>query len=355
MQSEPIAGRLHQAIDARAGLFDLRREAAFRLYNGFLEGCPDLVVDLYASTLVLGNYAENPQDAMPLMDTAVSCLLEQLPWVQSVIVKTRSAADEQARRGVLVHGQAPDRKIRENGVWYALDLMLNLDASLYLDTRYLRAWAIEHLAGKRVLNTFAYTGSLGTAAMAGGARQVVQADLNRRFLNLAKDSYALNGFPVQRSNFRTGDFWVQASQMRRAGELFDCVFVDPPFFSKTARGIVDLVSQSQQVINKVRPLVAHNGWLVAINNALFLSGSAYLHMLQELCADGYMSVEALIAVSPDFTGFPETRVGHFPVDPAPFNHATKIAVLCVRRKDEMAAGGDRPAGGDRTAGGESML
>lgn len=38
-----------------------------------------------------------------------------------------------------------------------------------------------------MLNTFAYTGSLGVAACAGGTRRVVQVDLNRRFLDLARD------------------------------------------------------------------------------------------------------------------------------------------------------------------------
>lgn len=337
MLPNAFVDRLSRAVDARSVFFDPSHEAAFRLFNGFLEGFPDLVVDLYARTLLFMNYADTPGKVQQHIDMAVAYLLERLPWVQAVIVKTRSASDEQARRGVLVHGKIPSRKIRENGAWHAVDLTLNLDASIYLDTRNLRAWAMKNMAGKRVLNTFAYTGSLGTAAMAGGASQVVQTDLNRRFLNLAKDSYALNGFPVQRSNFIAADFWVYASQLRRAGQLFDCVFVDPPFFSTTSRGTVDLVSQSQQVINKARPLVGHGGWLVAINNALFLSGAEYLRLLEELCADGYMTIESLIDVPPDFAGFPETRTGSFPVDPAPFNHATKIAVLCVRRKDAQLA------------------
>jgi 23S rRNA (cytosine1962-C5)-methyltransferase len=91
------------------------------------------------------------------------------------------------------------------------------------------------------------------------------------------------------------------------------------------------------VINKVRPLVKDGGWLVTINNALFLSGADYYGQLQELCADGYLAVEALIPVPEDCTGYAGTRVGAPPVDPAPFNHSTKIAVLKVKRKSSGTA------------------
>jgi 23S rRNA (cytosine1962-C5)-methyltransferase len=95
---------------------------------------------------------------------------------------------------------------------------------------------------------------------------------------------------------------------------------------------VDLVGESQRVINKVRPLVNDGGWLVAINNALFVRGVDYRRTLEALCADGYMRVEELVPIPPDFTGYPQTRVAQPPADPAPFNHPTKIAVLRVRRK-----------------------
>jgi 23S rRNA (cytosine1962-C5)-methyltransferase len=49
-----------------------------------------------------------------------------------------------------------------------------------------------------------------------------------------------------------------------------------------------------------------------------------------LSADGYLAVEQLIPVPQDCIGFDLVRA--LPADPAPFNHATKIAVLRVRRK-----------------------
>ena len=61
---------LDSALNARADLFDERHESAFRLFNGFYEGCPDLVVDLYARTLVICNYANPPEDGIPVVDAA---------------------------------------------------------------------------------------------------------------------------------------------------------------------------------------------------------------------------------------------------------------------------------------------
>ena len=90
------------------------------------------------------------------------------------------------------------------------------------------------------------------------------------------------------------------------------------------------------LINKVRPLINDGGYLVAVNNALFLSGNDYIEALEALCTEGYLQIEELIPVPDDFTGYTQTRLRSLPVDPAPFNHATKIAVLKVRRKAESA-------------------
>ena len=335
MTPASLPAMLEKAIQARAGLFDVRHTRAIRLFNGFLEGFPELVVDLYGRTLVLQDYSESPEDNPGMLRQAQACLQDHLPWLQAGLVKVRNSPSAQARNGRLCFGEKPDRKVQEGGSWYALDLCMHQDASLYLDTRNLRAWARQALGGKTVLNTFAYTGSLGVAALAGGATRVVQLDLSRPFLNLAKSSYTLNGFPIHKEDFVCGDFWVEVSRLKRAGSTFDCVLVDPPFFSATAKGRLDLNTDSSRLINKVRPLVADGGRLVSINNALYVSGKEYLKTLEDLCADGYLKIAELIPVPEDFTGYPDTRAGAPVTDPAPFNHSTKIAVLEVKRKGEI--------------------
>jgi 23S rRNA (cytosine1962-C5)-methyltransferase len=327
---------LAASLDARAALLAAPHQTALRLFNGFYEGCPELVVDLYGTTLVLFDYAEPPQAER--IEAALAPLRGQLPWVQAAVVKTRVGSPE-ARRGILTFGQAPERKICENGVWYALDLQMNQDAGFYLDTRGLRDWIKSNSSGLRVLNTFAYTGSLGVAALAGGAQRVLQTDLDRTFMRLAQQSCQINGLSCSARDFLAGDFFAITSRLRHSNQRFELVILDPPFFSTTQRGRVDQLNQSARLVNKVRPLAADGGRIVAVNNALFLSGADYIHSLEALCQGGYMEVEELIPVPQDITGYPATIQTTAPADPAPFNHPTKIAVLRVHHHPAELAGG----------------
>ncbi len=335
--STPLIERLAEALKSRVALVDVRHEAAFRLFNGFTEGWSDLAIDLYGRTLVIHDYAEDVLDGVRNMAVARGFYEAELPWLGAILWKARSGTTAEERNGKWISEAEPDRRIREHGVWYALDLQANRDAGLYLDTRNLRGWLIENMAGARVLNTFAYTGSLGVAAKAGGASRVVHIDLKRAFLNVAKTSYTLNGFPIAKGDFVAGDFWPQISRLIKSAQLFDCVIVDPPFFAQTAKGKVDLEKNYSRVLNKVRPLIADGGRLVAINNGLYVSGAEFMATLNALCSDGYLKIEELIPVGPDFTGTVPGSGAGIVTDPAPFNHSTKIAVIRVRRKDGLKA------------------
>ncbi len=333
MATPSFSDRFLRALAVRADLFDDRHERAFRLFSGFYEGWPDIVIELFARTAVVHNYADQPETAAAAVEAARALLLERLPWLKAILLKERKAEAFKSRQGRFIFGDQADRRILEGNVWYAIDLQMHQDSGFYMDTRWLRRWALKYLRDKSVLNAFAYTGSLGVAAKAGGAGRVVHLDLDRQFLNVAKVSYEINKWPVDKADFVRGDFFPEVSRLKREGARFDCIFLDPPFFSTTAKGTVDGVDNFHRLINKVRPLVADNGWLVAINNALFLSGKDYLYSLEALGQDGYMVFDRTIDAPPDVTGYPQTRVDKPPADPTPFNHPTKIAVLRVHRKD----------------------
>ena len=323
-----------RAYQNRLQLLDERNNSALRLFNGFLEGDARWVIELFGKTLVINDYLKeeksDSQDGREISDL----YREWIPWLEAVLYKVRYSSQLKDKRGIIIEGNQLAAEIQETGVRYALNLTINQDTSFYLDTRYLRSWLLENMAGKTILNTFAYTGTLGIAALAGGAEQVIQVDLNRRFLDVSKISCTLNNIPLEKMKYMVGDFYRAIGNLKKNQTLVDCAILDPPFFSATDAGRVDLVYQSARLINKVKPLIAHQGWLVLVNNALFLSGQAFIEMLEDLCSDGYMDIETIIPVPQDVIGYQETIVSAPPVPVTPFNHSTKIVILRIRRKDE---------------------
>jgi 23S rRNA (cytosine1962-C5)-methyltransferase len=323
--------KIQSAMQLRGS--SIKNTNAFRLFNGFYEGFPGLVIDRYGETLVIFNHGEpgNTSDVIPMI---INWTERETPEIQSVLLKQRQSPNKDLVEGVLISGKTLTQSIEELGITYALDLQINQDASFYLDTRNLRRWLLEHSEGIRVLNTFAYTGSLGVAAGVGKASEVFQTDLNPAFLDIGDQSWLLNELDPGKCKIIPGDYFRVTGRMRNSNDLFGCVILDPPYFSTTGAGRVDLQGDISRLINKVRPLVAHEGWLVIINNALFVSGKSFMDELSSLCESPYLSFEEIIPVPQDVTGYPDTIVDTPPVDPAPFNHPTKIAILRVFRKDE---------------------
>ncbi len=328
--------RFHTCFDLRLPILSAGEIQAVRLFNGFYEGIPGLIVDLYKTTLLISNHSRSPEELAKHEIIANTFFRAQFPEIQTVLLKRRHAPQPEHRKGLMMHGTKAANEIIENGTRYAIDLSLNQDTSFYIDTRNLRTWLYQNCNGKSVLNTFAYTGALGVAALAGGAHRIIQTDQNSFALKIAKKSAALNSL-TDMCVYLPLDFFEAVSRFKTSGELFDCVILDPPLFSSTPKGRVSLLQNWVNLINKARPLVAHEGAIVVINNALFLSGQEVMDQIHSLENSGYVKLETLIPVPSDVTGYPQTITRMPPVPTAPFNHPTKIAILRISRKDRRSS------------------
>ena len=336
MTPDDFRDRFQKSLRLRQEDPALSATDAYRIFNGFYEGLPGLVVDRYADTILISNHSRQPESFNSQIQQISQFSSAEIPGIDSVLLKTRHSTDPEERKGRLLHGQALPQEISEYGVRYAIDLRLNQDDSFYPDTRNLRNWLMQNSKQKSVLNCFAYTGSLGIAALAGAASAVIQTDINGEALSLAEKSYQLNNLS-QVMTILKRNFFSAVTSLKKSEKFFDTVILDSPFFSSTRYGKVDLQKESLQLINKVRPLVAHEGRLIAINNALYVSGKQFIDEINELSKTGYVSMDSIIPIPNDITGYPETITATPPVDPAPFNHPTKICVLKMIRKDQKLA------------------
>src|SRR5437016_146273 len=107
---------IENAIATREALFEASHESALRLFNGFYEGYPNLALDIYARTLVVHNYADNPSQNQAIVQDVISYLQISLNWLRAGILKTRDGRTQEEKKGVLIFGDKPDTKIKEHGV-----------------------------------------------------------------------------------------------------------------------------------------------------------------------------------------------------------------------------------------------
>ncbi len=115
----------------------------------------------------------------------------------------------------------------EAGLRYRLRLGTARNLGFFPDMARGRALVHSLASNQKVLNLFAYTCSFSLAALAGGAAQVVNLDMNRGALELGRQNHLDNGFDLRRASFLAHDLFKSFGKLRRLGP-FDLVVIDPP-------------------------------------------------------------------------------------------------------------------------------
>ena len=152
--------------------------------------------------------------------------------------------------------------LHENGLRYRLDLGSKQNVGLFLDMREGRRWLRERAAGQRVLNLFAYTCGFSVAAMAGGARSVLNLDLSRPALNRGRENHRLNGHDLDRVAFFAHDILKSWGKLGRLGP-YDLIVVDPP---SSQKGSFHAPRDYPKVIRHLPALLAPGGQVLACLN-----------------------------------------------------------------------------------------
>ena len=162
-----------------------------------------------------------------------------------------------------LHGEPIEEwTLTEGGLRYLVDLGQKQNNGLFLDMRYGRDWVRANAEGKRVLNLFAYTCGVSVAAIAGGARHVVNLDMSRAALNRGRDNHRLNGHDLSRVGFLGHDLFKSWSKVKSGGP-YDLVIIDPPSFQK---GSFLLTKDYQRVLRRLPELLSEQGTVLACMN-----------------------------------------------------------------------------------------
>ncbi|WP_424952132.1 23S rRNA (cytosine(2499)-C(5))-methyltransferase [Deinococcus sp.] len=226
------AQHLDSALALREGLFDHATDG-YRLLNGESDGWPGLVLDRYASTLVLKLYTAA---WFPHLSMVLELLSERFPGF-AVVLRLSRNIQEAAKTFDLHDGQAVQGDLdgetvifSESGLRFEADVVKGQKTGFFLDQRENRRRVEALSQGRRVLNAFSFTGGFSLYAARGGASSVVSLDLSQHALAGAKHNFALNPALVG-----VGHQTVQADVfewLREDQGHFGLIVLDPPSLAR---------------------------------------------------------------------------------------------------------------------------
>lgn len=172
-------------------------------------------------------------------------LLEELQsWAESVgfpvrrvfarLIPTKNERREPPALVVGDPGASWQSVVTEWYLKFGIDFGTGYSPGLFLDQRENRRY-VRHIAPKRLLNCFAYTCSFSVYAACTGA-STLNIDLSNKYLARGRENFALNNLSTFDHRFITDDVRSVLPRLRRRGEKFDTIILDPPTFSRSQEG-----------------------------------------------------------------------------------------------------------------------
>jgi 23S rRNA (cytosine1962-C5)-methyltransferase len=199
---------------------------ARRLFHGrgqSFAGYEDVVIDYFPPVVMIILYRPRPQAWLDELTQRLCTILPDQP--HAILLQERFLTNAPSR---LLQGTLPaELNALEAGLSFRLRLGEAQNAGFFPDMAIGRKLVRERAEGKRVLNLFAYSCSFSVAALAGGATQIVNLDMNRGALELGKLNHRINNLDLRQASFLSLEFFRSLSKLRKLGP-FDLVICDPP-------------------------------------------------------------------------------------------------------------------------------
>lgn len=226
------AGKIQRA-------FSLRRQwigtntTCYRLIHAEGDFFPGVIADVYQDTVVLQLLIKG---SAILLDTIAEVLYGL--GFKYIYIKNKQSShflEGLPQESFWYRNESPALPIEvyENELRFTVNPEKGQKTGFFIDQRESRALLGSVAQGKRVLNTFSYTGGFSLYALAGGASEVHSVDISKDAIEMCIQHIDMNGFGERHQGIAADCF----NYLRHTREEYDIIVLDPPAFAKNARSV----------------------------------------------------------------------------------------------------------------------
>ncbi|WP_091982533.1 class I SAM-dependent methyltransferase [Pseudoalteromonas denitrificans] len=260
-----------------------------------------LNLDLYPPYLFLVSYTEIEVQELKSLNELIWKQVEQSEKneIKGFIFQQRAGRETQSK---ILQGDDPKSfEIQELGLKYQVQLTSSQNTGIFPDMKTGREWVKSQANKAQVLNLFSYTCGFSLAAMAGGAKQVINMDMNKGVLRTGKINHALNGFERD-VGFYPHDILKSFGKLKKLGP-YDLVIIDPPSFQK---GSFILTKDYQKILRRLPEILTPGAQLLLCANSPELRLQAFKNLIAEHAGPQFKFIERLTP-APNFVELDDDR------------------------------------------------
>lgn len=270
----------------------------FRAIHGENDGIPGIVFDVYKKTGVLQTYAPSVD---PLGRYIASVLRKEL-HLETVLWKTPSRRKKVGKDRILYGKEIGLQRIREGKLKVGVDVGEGQKSGTFLDLRGLRKFlSLQNLKGKRVLNLFSYTGTLGLAAEIAGATEIWNVDIAKGALKFSEEHHSLD---KKKFRYLTADVfkWVESLP---PFEKFDVIIVDPPSMASEAKQVPAALKAYARVYKRLIPHLKPGGMMIVCCCTSRITRQKFVEVAKKAVAPVLPKMKSLPPEDDHPVGFPQ--------------------------------------------------
>ena len=246
-----------KSVREALGMVDNGDTTCYRLVHGEGDMLPGLVVDIYGNAAVVQCHSVGMYLSRKYIAEAICAVFGDA--IEAIYDKSSQTLPYKAELGAIdgyLWGRLPssDNVVLENGLKFNVNWEEGQKTGFFIDQRENRDLVRQYSKGRKVLNTFCYTGGFSVAALAGGATEVVSIDLSERAVKLAEKNVLLNfGEDAPHSAIATN----AVEYLKDIDDSYDLIILDPPAFAKHHKVLGNALQGYKKInaraLQKIRP------------------------------------------------------------------------------------------------------
>lgn len=226
--------KVQAAFDVRKSL-NLTDNAVtnmYRLMHAEGDGVPGLIIDFYNGTAVVQTHAIGLYNVLD----EISKALQKVYGDKLIAIYNKSAeslakqTDEEVENEYIYQNGEPQVIGLEYDNQFNLDWINGQKTGFFLDQRENRKLIADFSKGKKVLNTFCYSGGFSVFALKAGAKEVHSVDSSQKAIDLTDANIKLNGLKKHQSFVSDTLDYLKDNTID-----YDVIILDPPAYAKNQK------------------------------------------------------------------------------------------------------------------------